>query len=146
MVLTGCQSIPPAPVVPPQPDQPQSTTPSTFAEPAEARTSQKPGSTKSVSAQSPVSSRTIDISVRNWAFSPATLAVKKGEKVTLRLHGESGVHGFAVPDLGINQTVRPGEVVSVEVPTGKAGSYRFFCSVPCGKGHIDMKGMLTVGE
>ena len=123
--LGGCQSVPPAPVVPPQ-----------------AR--ELPQGTQTIPSQPPVSSRIIDITTRNWAFSPANISVRKGEKVTLRIIGEEGVHGFAVPDFGINKTVRPGEVVSVDLPTDATGSYRFFCSVQCGQGHIDMNGEIII--
>lgn len=144
IVLAGCQSTPPAPVVPPElrtdpsptviPSQPNQPTP--VVRPSDDYRASKP----------PISSRTIDITVRNWAFSPANISAKKGEKVTLRLTGESGVHGFAVPDFGINKPVRPGESVTVQLPTDTPGTYRFFCSIPCGKGHVDMKGTIVVEE
>lgn len=127
LLLGACQSVPPAPVVPPQ-------------------AKELPQGTQTIPGKPPVSSRIIDITTRNWAFSPANISVKKGEKVTLRLTGESGVHGFAVPELSINKTIRPGETVTVDLPTDAAGSYRFFCSVPCGQGHIDMKGEIKVEE
>jgi len=77
-------------------------------------------------------------------FSPANISVRKGEKVTLRIIGEEGVHGFAVPELSINKTIRLGEVITVDLPTGTAGLYRFFCSVQCGQGHIDMNGEIII--
>lgn len=128
IVLAGCQSTPPAPVVPPQ----------SADSPAPTIIPSQPNQ--------PTSSRVIDITTRNWEFSPANMSVKKGEKITIQLHGESGIHGFAVPDLGINQPVRPGETIAVQLPTDTPGTYRFFCSIPCGKGHIDMKGTIVVEE
>ena len=41
-------------------------------------------------------------------------------------------------------TVAPGQTVSVKLPTDKKGAFTFFCSVPCGPGHQNMKGTLTI--
>lgn len=92
------------------------------------------------------SARVISVTSRNWEFAPSVISVKKGENVTLKLQGESGVHGFTVPDLGINVPVQPGETVEVKLPTDTAGVFSGFCSIPCGKGHLDMKVKVVVGE
>lgn len=90
--------------------------------------------------------RVVPVTSANWAFTPNLITVKRGEQVTIRLSGVSGIHGFAVPGLGINVPVSPGETVSVSVPTAAAGSYDFFCSIPCGQGHRDMVGRIVVEE
>lgn len=70
--------------------------------------------------------------------------MKKGEKVTVRLRGDVGIHGFAVRGTSVSVHVNPGEVLDVVLPTDTEGTFEFFCNVPCGDGHKDMKGTLTV--
>lgn len=97
---------------------------------------------KTSSAQAQV--RVITITAKNWAFSPATINVKKGEKVQLKIVGTEGIHGFAIADLNLNVTIKAGETVTVDLPTDTAGTFSFRCSVPCGDGHKEMVGMLVV--
>ncbi len=88
--------------------------------------------------------RVIEVSVDNWSFTPATITAEKGETVEIKLVGAAGTHGFAIPGLGINMTVNAGETVTVALPTGSEGTFEFFCSIPCGSGHKDMRGTVTI--
>lgn len=88
--------------------------------------------------------RIIAITADNFLFAPSAITVKKGEDVTLKITGAAGTHGFAIPDLGINVSVAPGQTVSVKLPTDTVGTFGFMCSIPCGAGHRDMKGTVTV--
>jgi heme/copper-type cytochrome/quinol oxidase subunit 2 len=90
--------------------------------------------------------RIIRVSSENWKFSPNVITVKKGEKVQLQVMGVSGTHGFAVPDLGINVPVAPGQTVMIDVPTDTVGAHNLFCSIPCGSGHKNMKGQIVIEE
>ncbi len=104
------------------------------------------GTAVSVGVNVGMSARVIPITANNFTFSPAAISVKKGEKITLRLTGKEGNHGFAVADLGINTPVSEGKTVDVDLPTDKAGTFSFRCSVPCGSGHRDMTGTITITE
>ena len=88
--------------------------------------------------------RVIKVTAENWKFGPTVIRAKKGEKVKIELTGISGTHGFAVPDLGINTPIQPGQTVSIDLPTDKAGSHTFLCSIPCGPSHKDMKGQIVI--
>lgn len=90
--------------------------------------------------------RVVRVTSENWKFTPNVIRVKKGENVTLSLQGMSGLHGFAVQDLGINVPVAQGKTVSVKLPTDKAGSFGLRCSIPCGQGHLDMRGTIVIEE
>lgn len=90
--------------------------------------------------------RVIPISVGSWSFSPNAITVEKGEEVKVRLTGVGGRHGFSVPELGVNTSVSEGKTVDVMLPTGKTGIFTFFCSIPCGEGHRDMTGTITISE
>lgn len=93
-----------------------------------------------------MSPRVIEITAEDWSFTPATITVKKGEKVQLSITGVTGEHGYAVPDLGINVGVHLGETVLIDLPTDTAGEFSVLCSVPCGSGHKDMTGMIVIEE
>lgn len=88
--------------------------------------------------------RVINITTDYWAFAPNMIRVKRGENVQLRITGKNGIHGFAVAELGINESITPGETVTVNLPTDKPGSYRLFCSIVCGPGHGDMEGTILI--
>jgi len=91
-------------------------------------------------------SRTINVNVSNWEFSPRTIRAKKGEKVTLRLNGVSGAHGFSIRGLNVNVPISQGQTKTVELPTDSPGTYTLFCSIVCGPGHSDMNGTVIIEE
>lgn len=88
--------------------------------------------------------REIVVDVTTWSFTPSTITAKQGESVVLVLHGGEGTHGFAVPELGINVSVAPGETKRIPLPTGSPGTFLLFCSIPCGAGHSDMRGAVVI--
>ena len=96
--------------------------------------------------EEPKGSSEVKVSVENWAFRPSMLRFKKGQAATVTFNGVSGVHGVVVPDLGINQSVNLGQTVSVVIPTDRAGTFGFRCSVPCGPGHREMVGEIVIEE
>ena len=98
----------------------------------------------SVPQQAAAQPRVISIQVTNWSFSPGMIAVKKGEKVQLKLVGGEGIHSFAVPGLGLNIRVEPGKTVVVDLPTDIAGTFEASCRIPCGSGHSSMKATIVI--
>ncbi|MFA5799593.1 MAG: cupredoxin domain-containing protein [Candidatus Peribacteraceae bacterium] len=96
------------------------------------------------SATADPAARIVEVTVENWKFTPNIVTAKKGEKLVIRLKGVSGIHGFSVPDLGINQRVEVGETIDVTIPADKAGTFDFRCSVPCGEGHEGMTGKIII--
>lgn len=88
--------------------------------------------------------RTIQVSVDNWKFTPNVITIGQNEIVVLELTGINGAHGLAVPGLGINVQILPGQTVTVNVPTDKTGIFDFFCSISCGSGHANMKGQIII--
>lgn len=88
--------------------------------------------------------REIAVEARQFEFTPNTIRVELGETVRLRLTSVDVTHGFSVPELGINEILKPGETVSVQFEATKRGEFPFACSVACGVGHAGMRGMLIV--
>ena len=80
-------------------------------------------------------------------WSPSTIRVKLGQKITLRLTSGDVVHGLSVPDLDIDvHEIYPGKFVQVEFVAEKAGVYPFFCTVLCNPLHGTMKGQIVVDD
>jgi len=90
--------------------------------------------------------RVIEVTAKNWDFIPDVITAKKGERVTIKLIGESGTHGFSVSQLGISESISPGETKMIELPTDKAGIFNLQCSIPCGFGHGDMTGKIVITQ
>jgi len=88
--------------------------------------------------------REIEIIARNWEFVPSTISINYGETVELHIKSVDVTHGFMVPELGINEQLRPNEDVHVTITADKRGEFPFFCNVPCGRGHRDMTGVILV--
>lgn len=88
--------------------------------------------------------RVIPVTAELWKWTPNVIQAKKGEVVTLQVTGISGTHGFAVPALGIDKTVFMGKTVMIPLPTDKAGTFDFACSIQCGSGHNDMTGQIVI--
>ncbi|MBI2139951.1 cupredoxin domain-containing protein [Candidatus Woesearchaeota archaeon] len=84
------------------------------------------------------------IIAKNWEFVPGTIAVNHGDRVVLRVKSVDVQHGFRIAEYGINEGLEPNKEVRIEFVADKKGTFPFFCSVPCGKGHKDMRGELVV--
>lgn len=88
--------------------------------------------------------REIKLIARRWEFEPSEVRVNLGETVRFTITNKDVDHGFAIPTLGVNQIIGAGETVSVEFTADKAGKHTFFCTVFCGSGHGNMRGILIV--
>lgn len=97
---------------------------------------------QSMTSQTPL--KEISMIAKSWEFVPATIAVRQGEKVRLKIKSVDVDHGFAIPDFKVNETLSPGKETVIEFVADKKGMFTFFCSVVCGQGHRDMKGKLIV--
>ncbi len=84
------------------------------------------------------------ITAKQWAFSPNSITVKKGDTVVLKLTSADVAHGLSLPEFGVDAKVNPGETKTVEFVADKAGTFTFTCNVPCGAGHKAMTGTLIV--
>ncbi|MBB3109830.1 cytochrome c oxidase subunit 2 [Paenibacillus phyllosphaerae] len=77
----------------------------------------------------------------DFVFDQTEYKVKKGDTVKLKLVNKSGVHGIAIPDLGVDLQ---GDKMETEITLDQAGTFEIHCSVMCGTGHADMKSVLIV--
>ena len=89
--------------------------------------------------------RVIEVAASQFAFDPADIEVAVGESVRLVIRSVDVEHGFAIPSLGIGETIPPdGTPVAIEFVAGEAGRHRILCSVFCGVGHGRMGGTLSI--
>ncbi len=78
-------------------------------------------------------------------WQPKDISVGLGERVRLRIEAKDVVHGFAIPDLGIQvDEILPGHVQEVEFVASKAGRFAFACTRWCSADHWRMRGVLEV--
>lgn len=87
-------------------------------------------------------------------FSPSVIAVPAGQPYRLWLKNPDtkyhtdggGVHGFTVPELGIDVQVQPESGLLVTLPATAAGTYEFYCDTCCGgKENPAMQGVIKIG-
>ena len=89
--------------------------------------------------------RTIDVKLSRYAFSPERIEVRLGEHVWLNVVSVDGAHGFQVKELGLNaRTPARGRTVRVELTPKEVGTFQITCSEYCGSGHSRMKAWLIV--
>ncbi len=97
------------------------------------------------SATSSASGQSIQVSLADFKFAPATITVKRGTPVTLSLKNDGAVaHDLAIEDLGVaSELVRPGQSSSVTFTPNTAGQFDIICTEP---GHLasGMKATLIV--
>jgi len=89
-------------------------------------------------------------------FLPETIVVNQGDNVSLAVRNlDTAPHGFAMAAYGIDAAVNPAQELAngtltpsvTEVPTfiaSSPGIFKFLCTVPCGPGHREMVGAMTV--
>ncbi|MDB5856372.1 MAG: cytochrome-c oxidase [Ramlibacter sp.] len=88
--------------------------------------------------------RELRMVARKFAFEPATISVRVGDPVVLRLRAPEVPMGFNLPDFGVRADIVPGQEAVVRFTPDRAGSFTFLCDVFCGNGHEDMSGTLVV--
>ncbi len=88
--------------------------------------------------------------VQGWnywrrTFRPATITLREGEEVVLRLTSADVTHSFSAPQLGVGPVeVEPGHVVEVRLKGTRPGKFMYMCTVTCGDRHFFMHGPIQV--
>lgn len=88
--------------------------------------------------------REFNVVAKKWSFEPAQITVNQGDKVRLNITSADAPHGLAIKEYGINQEIEPGQTATVEFTADQPGEFTFFCSVFCGDGHREQRGVLIV--
>ena len=90
--------------------------------------------------------RTIAITARRFEFVPATLTLKKGETVKLRVTSEDATHGLFLRALHIDADLVPGQAQEFTVTPETSGTFVAICHHFCGAQHGNMKMTIVVEE
>jgi plastocyanin len=71
----------------------------------------------------------MDLQAKNFAFSPNTLTVKAGEKVTITFaNGDSAEHNLTIESANVNKDLEAGKTTTVTFTApSSAGDQQFFC-------------------
>lgn len=80
----------------------------------------------------------ITINAERFKYTPDILEFKKGEIVKININNIDTPHGMRIPDFNVK-----GEK-SIEFTANKIGEFYWYCFIPCGKGHMQMKGKIIV--
>ncbi len=93
---------------------------------------------------SQVTHQTVEMKASRYEFSPASLRVKAGTLLTLKIRSTEGTHGFRLGDFGVDERLEENEEKMIDVYFPKAGEFSFRCSHFCGWGHLGMAGKIIV--
>lgn len=107
-----------------------------------------PTAVPTVAQISPTASATaqiVTVTGNEFAFTPSTITVKKGEPVQITFKNAGKYpHNLTISELSLQtKTIQPGQEDTITFTPTKVGSFTFICTVP---GHADrgMKGTLSV--
>jgi cytochrome c oxidase subunit II len=81
---------------------------------------------------------------RIFSFTPATIEVPAGSRVTFYVTSADVEHGFSIPETGVNTMVTPGWVSSVAHTFRTPGTFLLICNEYCGAGHQMMAAKVVV--
>ena len=81
-----------------------------------------------------------------WQFSPSTITVPAGSRVTFYVTSRDVQHGFKISGTNINIMALPGEVGVLTATFDTPGTYNFYCHEYCGTLHHTMYGQIVVEE
>ena len=106
------------------------------------------GHHESTQVEKPADARSVEIVATDFAFDPATITAKSGEKLYITLVNQgNAVHMWQIE--GMPEThlhTNPGETASkVITAPAKSGSYKVVCQT-AGHAKLGMVGTLEVGE
>lgn len=82
--------------------------------------------------------------VQQFQFIPATVRVRAGKKVVLRIKSGDLTYGIALPALGMGTTVTPKEDAALVFTPPRTGVYAIRCTAPAGHACQNMRGSLVV--
>ena len=80
----------------------------------------------------------ITIDAERFKYTPDIIELKKGEKVRININNLDVPHGIRIPAFNVQ-----GEK-SIKFIANQTGEFDWYCFIPCGKGHMQMKGKVIV--
>ena len=101
---------------------------STQTETPQATTSTTPSASEGAAM---MEAKEVKVSATDYAFSPSTLSVKKGQKVKIILQNDGKFpHNLLIDELSVaTKIINAGQTDTVEFTASKTGSFSMYCSV-----------------
>lgn len=96
--------------------------------------------------ENPVTAGTKEFTVtgKNFAFAPANMTVKKGDRVRITFVNDAGTHDLKIEGYDVGTSIiKGGATETFEFVADKAGSFEYYCSVGSHR-QMGMKGTLIV--
>jgi cytochrome c oxidase subunit 2 len=96
---------------------------------------------------------TVTVDSFRFGYDPDTIKVHMDETIVIKLNGESlndsvdvdlTTHSFTIDEFDVDLRIERNETGKTVFTPTKRGRFTFYCSVFCGEGHDDMKGLLIV--
>lgn len=81
------------------------------------------------------------VASNDFVFDQAEYKVKVGDKVRLKLSNKSGIHGLHIDELKV---ALDNDNPETDLEFTEPGTYKIYCSIPCGQGHTTMESTLIV--
>ena len=81
---------------------------------------------------------------RIFSYTPNTISVPVGSRVTFYVTSADVEHGFSIPETGVNTMVTPGWVSQVSHTFRQRGTFLLVCNEYCGSGHQLMAAKVEV--
>ncbi len=88
--------------------------------------------------------REFRIHARQYAYAPALLRARQGERITIALESDDVTHGLYLDSYGVDLVAVPGRAARATFVADRPGKYRLRCSKVCGTLHPFMLGELVV--
>jgi heme/copper-type cytochrome/quinol oxidase subunit 2 len=86
----------------------------------------------------------VKLNMKNWEFSQTEIRAKKGDRIIIHATSTEGNHGIGIQGYTAHVEVNEGQTQTLGFIADKQGNFTFYCNVPCGSGHREMKGILIV--
>jgi len=81
---------------------------------------------------------------RVFSFTPNTIVVPVGSRVSFYVTSTDVMHGFSIPETGVNTMVTPGWVSQVSHTFKERGTFLLVCNEYCGSAHQTMAAKVEV--
>lgn len=88
--------------------------------------------------------KVITIDAQQFSYTPDTIEVNKGDRITIRLISTDVHHGLYIDGYEVSTDARPGQDGSLTFVANDTGKFVMRCSVTCGPFHPYMIGYLKV--
>ncbi|MEV7026201.1 cupredoxin family copper-binding protein [Kitasatospora sp. NPDC093558] len=139
-VLAGCSSSSkPAATITTSTSAASSPTAGTAGTSSAAASAPSTASTASTATSAPSSTGALQVTIKNFAFEPASLTVSPGQTVTV-VNRDSTTHTVTASDKSFDTgNIAPGATATFTAPQ-QAGAHPYICTI-----HPFMHGTLTVG-